>query len=307
MSTCLVGYTGFVGSNLAKSYCFDKLYNSKNIEESFGLKPELLVYSGVPAEKYLANRNPEKDHMTIENAIDNIRKIAAKKVVLISTIDVYKNPSDVDEDTVIDTANLHPYGLNRYYLEKWVSENIDDHLIVRLPGLYGDNIKKNFIFDLINIIPTMLSEDKFIELNRKNSLISECYTKQPNGFYKCVKLDSNKRKELKDCFISLGFSAVNFTDSRGCYQFYNLKYLWAHIETALKNNIKKLNLATEPVKISELYKYIRAEEFKNEFSEFIPNYNFRTKYSDLFYGKNGYIFDKAFVMKDIKEFVDKMM
>lgn len=307
MSTSLVGYTGFVGSNLAKSYFFDNLFNSVNIEKSFGSKPELLVYSGVPAEKYLANRKPEEDYNIIKNAIENIKKIAAKRVVLISTIDVYKNPADVDEDTPIDTVGLHPYGLNRYYLEKWVFENIDDCLIVRLPGLYGDNIRKNFIFDLINIIPSMLSDEKYIELSRKSRLISENYLKQPNGFYKCVDLDSKKRKELKECFNSIGFSAINFTDSRASYQFYNLKYLWAHIEIALQNNINKLNIATQPVKISELYKYIKAEEFINEFSEFIPNYNFRTIYADLFNGKAGYIFDKAFIMKDIKDFVDKMV
>lgn len=44
----LVGYTGFVGSNLAESHSFDGLYHSKNIEQAYGTKPELLVYAGVP-------------------------------------------------------------------------------------------------------------------------------------------------------------------------------------------------------------------------------------------------------------------
>ena len=84
----LVGYTGFVGSNLYRSYKFDKIYNSKNIEESFGTNPDLLVYAGVRAEKYLANNNKEKDYEIILNAEDNIKKINPKKIVLISTIDV---------------------------------------------------------------------------------------------------------------------------------------------------------------------------------------------------------------------------
>ena len=41
--------------------------------------------------------------------------------------------------------------------------NFSNYLIVHLPGLYGKNIKKNFIYDLINIIPNMLKEDKFQE------------------------------------------------------------------------------------------------------------------------------------------------
>ena len=50
----IVGYTGFVGSNLTASGDFDAKYNSGNIREAFGTKPDLLVYSGLRAEKYLA-------------------------------------------------------------------------------------------------------------------------------------------------------------------------------------------------------------------------------------------------------------
>ena len=45
------------------------------------------------------------------------------------------------------------------------------------------------------------------------------------------------------------------------------------------------------------------KEFKNELNKEIPNYDFKTKYSNIFNGNNGYIFDKEFIMKDIKEFV----
>lgn len=68
MKTSLVGYTGFVGSNLAGSFKFDNLYNSKNIGEAFESNPDLLVYAGIRAEKFLANKFPEKDMEIIENA-----------------------------------------------------------------------------------------------------------------------------------------------------------------------------------------------------------------------------------------------
>ena len=90
MITSLVGYTGFVGSNIIKNFKFDNLYNSKNIDEAFGTNPDLLVYSGVRAEKFLANNEPKKDLEIIKNAFNNIKKINPKHVVLISTIDVYK-------------------------------------------------------------------------------------------------------------------------------------------------------------------------------------------------------------------------
>ena len=120
----LVGYTGFVGSNIYAAGDFDAVYNSKNIEDAFGTNPDLLVYAGLRAEKYLANNFPEKDMELIYQAQENITKIGPKKLVLISTIDVFKNPNGADENTEIDTDNLHAYGLNRYRLEQWVRKNI---------------------------------------------------------------------------------------------------------------------------------------------------------------------------------------
>lgn len=301
----LVGYTGFVGSNLQKSHEFEGLYDSKNVDEAYGRNPNLLVYSGVPAQKFLANKESEKDFEIIKNAIKNIEKINPKEIVLISTIDVYKNPVNVDETTQIETDNLQPYGYNRYYLEKWVSENIENHLIVHLPGLYGENIKKNFIYDLINIIPSLLKEEKFEELKEKDSFIEKFYKLQENGFYKCKKLEENERSDLKKYFEKIGFSALNFTDSRGIYQFYNLEYLWEHIEIARKNNLKVLNLATEPVSISEVYNFVKGQEFMNKIVENIPHYDFKTKYDHLFNGKDGYIFSKEFILNDIKKFIEK--
>jgi hypothetical protein len=40
---------------------------------------------------------------------------------------------------------------------------VRDCHVVRLPALFSRNIKKNFIFDLINVIPSMLTEHKYNE------------------------------------------------------------------------------------------------------------------------------------------------
>lgn len=307
MTTALVGYTGFVGSNLTQSFPFDHLYNSKNIKDAYGTKPDLLIYAGVRAEKFLANQEPEKDLQVIEEAFENINKIAPKKLVLISTIDVYKNPANVNEDTPIDLQQLHPYGANRYALESKVRSMYEDALIVRLPALFGDNIKKNFIYDYIHIIPSQLKIDKFHELSRQDAFIKQFYSLQDNGFYKCKPLKKEEAIELKEHFKNLRFTALNFTDSRNTYQFYNLKYLWKHIETALNNRISLLNLATEPVETAELYKFLCNREFKNEIVSTPVSYNMTTKFSTDFGGREGYIFSKKQVLEEIKEFVKKQL
>lgn len=298
----LVGHTGFVGSNLFESTNFDYCFNSKNITESFGLNPDLLVYSGVRAEKFLANKEPEKDFDIILEAIENIKKINPKKIVLISTVDVYPNPVAVDENTEIDMESVQPYGKNRLYLENWVSATFNDYLIVRLPGLFGKNIKKNFIFDLISIIPSMLNEAKYNELASFDWIVNN-YTLQDNGFYKLNLLDSTERKILKQKFLDLGFSALHFTDSRGSFQFYNLQHLWNDIQIAQKEGIKKLNLATEPVVVSEIYQAIYNKDFVNELNNPIPNYNFHTVHGQLFQKQGHYIRTKEEVLNDIVNFI----
>ena len=300
--TALVGYTGFVGSNIYAAGDFDAVYNSKNIEKAYGTEPDLLIYAGLRAEKYLANNAPEKDMELIYQAEKNIMRIDPKKLVLISTIDVFKNPRNVDENSMIDTDNLHPYGYNRYQLEIWVRENYPDALIIRLPGLFGQNIKKNFIYDYINVIPFMLKEEKFRELVEKDSELAEYYELQENGFYK-VNVPENKKEELKAKFKALGFSALNFTDSRSVYQFYNLGRLWSDIQIALDKGIKLWHPATEPVSAGEVFKHLTGTDFVNELKGTPANYDYRTIYAKEFGGTDKYICDKKQVLDEIKGFI----
>ncbi len=301
----LVGYTGFVGSNLAASGEFEGLYNSKNVQEAYGTCPDILYYSGVPAAKFIANKFPRQDMEIMEAAVENIRKINPKKLVLISTVDVYKEPNGRDEDSPMETEGLAAYGANRLWLEGKVREMYPDCLIVRLPGLYGKNIKKNFIYDYINYIPALLNEGKMAELSAKEPQLKEFYSLREDGFW-AVKADID-RPALKALFKKLGFSALNFTDSRGQFQYYNLKYLYENIQTAIDNNIKLLNIATQPIEIGTLHRVLTGEDFVNEVASVPPLYDFRTKHAELFGGRDGYIQTAEFVYSDIKKFVEEFI
>lgn len=304
MKTAIVGYTGFVGSNICASAKFDAYYNSKNIEEAFGTNPDLLVYSGVRAEMYIANKFPEKDLEIIENAIENIKRINPKRVVLISSIAVYNQTFDVDEDTVINKENSTCYGRNRRILEEWVEKNYVDSLIVRLPGIYGINLKKNFLYDMIHIIPAMLTEAKYNNLSALSALVKESYRMQDNGFAKCIAIDCNLRERLKTEFKKIGFTALNFTDSRGIFQYFHLEHLWQLIEKALDADIRLLNVAVEPVTIAEIYNSVyEGKEFYNELDKPIPHFDFKTKHTDKLGGKDGYIVDKETCLKQIRKFI----
>lgn len=299
----LVGHTGFVGSNLYQYGRFHKGYNSKNIGEAYGSQPELLVYAGLRAEKYLANTYPEKDAELIRQAQENIMQIRPQKLVFISSIDVLSNNEHANEDVWIDTDALEPYGYNRYMMEKWVRNAYPDAVIIRLPALFGQNIKKNFIYDYLKKIPYMIKKEKMQELTRQCADLPSYYELQENGFYRCKRLQKNERVYLNGVLENIKFTALNFIDSRSRYQYYPLRRLWTDIEILLQNNITLWHPATEPVSAGELFYYLECKEFRNEIMDVPANYCFTTKYDSVFGGKNGYICDKGQILKEIKQFI----
>jgi hypothetical protein len=151
MSRCLVGYTGFVGSNLLQYYKFDYLYNSKNFKEAMNKEFDEVYFCGVPAVKWYANKNPQEDLLIINNLIDILKTIKTDKIYLISTIDVYEDPiSKKDESYDCNYTINHTYGKNRYIFEQFIQSHFQNHYIIRLPALFGKGLKKNIIYDLLN-------------------------------------------------------------------------------------------------------------------------------------------------------------
>ena len=150
MNNVLIGFSGFVGSTLLKQAHFESLYRSTNIGEIKGKSFDMVVCAGAPAQKWIANREPEADREKIEGLIEHLKSMTCKTFVLISTVDVFKSPNGVNEDTPIEEVGLHAYGLNRRLLENFVENHFSNYLIVRLPGLVGPGLRKNVIFDFLN-------------------------------------------------------------------------------------------------------------------------------------------------------------
>lgn len=150
MDKALIGFSGFVGSTLLKQTHFSALYRSTNIHEIENREFDVVVCAGTPAQKWIANREPVDDRNKIESLINHIRTVKCKKFILISTVDVFKEPIGVDESTPVDESGLHAYGLHRRLLEKFVEQHFPSYLIVRLPGLVGPGLRKNVIFDFLN-------------------------------------------------------------------------------------------------------------------------------------------------------------
>ncbi|MDL2293545.1 sugar nucleotide-binding protein [Ruminococcaceae bacterium OttesenSCG-928-D13] len=303
MKYSLVGCTGFVGGNLAHNHAFNNLYNSKNIGEAFGADNGFVVYAGMPAEKFLAAADPAADLRRAEQAFENITRMKPEKLVLISTVDVYPKPYKVYEDAApsaeADESPALAYGKNRLALEGWVREAYPDALILRLPGLFGRGLKKNFIYDMLTLTPAMLVAEKYAELAEKEPLVRDSYRQDAQGFYRLQPLPAEKAATLRGFFEQNDFNSLSFTDSRSVFQFYDLANLWADIGRCQKHHLTLVNLATQPTEAGALYHFLFGAEFENHTAKGPVRYDMRTRHGRELGGLDDYIADRAEVVAGI--------
>ena len=299
----LVGSTGFVGGNLLASHDFSAVCHSSDIADHFGARPDLCVYAGVPAAMFLANADPEADLAVMAAARENLRRIAPRQLVLISTIAVYADSRGRDEDSPMDSEHLPAYGKNRLQLERWVRQDHPDALIVRLPALYGKGLKKNFLYDLHTITPAMLRPEKYNELAAKSELVKAAYSPADNGFYKLN--GAVDAAALRAWFAAADFNALAFTDSRSLYQFYNLGRLWRDISAALAAGLTLLNLTTPPLTAAAVYEAVTGKAgWKNELAKTPFAYDLRSRFAGVLApGAQDYLCSEQQELDDIVQFM----
>lgn len=142
----LIGSTGYVGTTLLRQRAFDAQFHSTDIGQIRGKSFDLVVCAGVSAKKWLANKDPEADRAGIQALLSALEGVAAKRFVLISTVDVFQQPAGVTEED--EPSAREAYGKHRLELEQAVRQRFASTSVVRLPGLVGPGLRKNAIFDL---------------------------------------------------------------------------------------------------------------------------------------------------------------
>ena len=146
----LIGSTGFVGGHLARSHRFEVQVHRPNLTEIAGLETDLVVCAGLPAEKWRANKEPAADWANMAELAQVLATVKAQRAVLISTIDVYQPAVGVDETSPAQYNGEGAYGAHRAWFEAFFQSHFGGSLVVRLPGLFAADLRKNLIHDLLH-------------------------------------------------------------------------------------------------------------------------------------------------------------
>ncbi len=158
--SAIIGHTGFVGSHLDVGFDFTHRFNSSNIHQIVDLDTDVLVCAGLPAEKWKANSNPQTDWDNTLQLSENLSRVTANQAILISTIDVYQPAQGATEFDPPTPNGFEAYGRNRAWFEGFFASHFENSHIIRLPGLFGANLRKNLIYDLMHD-----REDQIIRVN----------------------------------------------------------------------------------------------------------------------------------------------
>ena len=212
-NSALIGYTGFVGSNLKSYHEFDYLFNSSNIERIKGRKFTTVVCAAPSAEKWKIDQDPEKDLKVISDLFALAKTVRCEKFILISTIDALTSIEPVS------------YGGNRLAFENMLLDHFGEKAtIIRLPGLFGPSLKKNIVYDLKNSVTDFVKLDskfQWLHIKRLSELLDldlpagmlELYP-EPLHTQKLVELFFPE--QLKNCSKAKG-AQYNFVPKQGYF------------------------------------------------------------------------------------------
>lgn len=306
----LIGGTGFVGGHLLRQHRFARQFNSRNMADSKGCSFDTVVCAAAPGSMFEANNFPERDKARIDALCASLDAIDARRFVLISSVAVLADFAGRDDETTTAFQNKLAYGRHRRLLETFCETRFADCLVVRLPALFGTGLRKNFIFDLLNPMPSMLTEARFAVLAEALEPTLRAATRElyaPDPSTGLLKLDRAAfdacpmRARLNAAVTALGFSATQFHHPELSYQYYDMSRLWTDIGVATKVGLGVIHLATEPLQAARIHAALTGNAMP-ETGARLHREDMHTRHSGL-WGRTGpYLEDTEIVLERLRHF-----
>lgn len=297
--TALIGGTGFVGGVLSGLRRFDRNYASRTISEIADETFDTVICCGAPATMWVANADPDQDRRNLRHLADQIETASIGRLVLISTIAVLDDAAAGYTEITARYEDNKPYGRHRRALEERMLARSDSH-VLRLPALFGPGLKKNFVFDVLNPVPSFLKPEVFSTTVKRidpalRDLIGRLFAF--DGAVGAWKLDREalndapERTDLQSALADIGLSAANFTNADSWFQYYNLAHLADDIDVCLARGIEVLNVCSEPWRAGDVHEALTGRPFVNDGPPVVRE-DMRTDHAGAFGGTGPYLYSR---------------
>ena len=181
---------------------------------------------------------------------------------------------------------------------------------MRLPALFGEGLRKNFIFDLLNPVPSMLPEQKVEALAGDldpvlADWVRELYSPDPvTGMLKLDRAALNagrRRAALEDAVTALGFSAMQFHNPATTYQYYAIDRLCADLEIAAEAGLSHVHLVSEPLTAGIIHKRLTGRDM-TETGARLHREDMRTRHAELWGCSGPYLSDAETILDQLAVF-----
>ena len=313
MSKALIGATGVVGQSLLSEQITHP-FHSRNIDQIKGQSFDTVLCAAAPGSMVEANTAPDRDKARIDGLIDHLAQVQTRQFVLISSVAVLAEfAGQDDEDTQAFQTEL-AYGRNRRALEVFCADHFERCLILRLPALFGPGLKKNFLFDMLNPVPSKLTPARMEATHEVLKGAQKDVLAQVYGWDEAVqmyRLDravlgaTPERAALEDTLKAAELSAIGFTHPTSTYQFYNLARLTHDIEAACTQGLEVLHLAVEPIAAGDIHLAVTGQTMPQTNAR-IHHEDMRSKHAAL-RGRDGpYLDDRDSILNDLRAFFSAM-
>jgi hypothetical protein len=236
--------------------------------------------------------------------------VRARRFVLISTIAVLDDAGAGYTESTARFETEKAYGRHRRELEERMLGQFDHCHVLRLPALFGPGLKKNFLFDLLNPLPSFIKPDRFAELEEgfgaaDRGALQRWYRRDPAlgmlALDRAGLAQSADRERLTRAFAEIGFAARNFTNSASRFQYYNMDRLAADIDRAVEAGIDVLNVCSQPLEAHAIALALTGEAFSNAAPP-ITREDMRSDHARVFGADGPYLIGGEAVLADLRAF-----
>lgn len=158
MKILVVGYKGFIGSNIYDAMSCEDVVGITSGEELPDEKFDAVVNANGNSRKYWANQNPVEDFKaSVLSVYAVVTKYPDARHVFISSLDAHYE---------------YPYGRNKRIAEEVIKTFSAGCSILRCGSVIGPTMRKGTVFDIVNESPLFVTPDSTIQFITSSELAS---------------------------------------------------------------------------------------------------------------------------------------